>query len=158
MSRRAYVDANVLLRVLTGDPPEMLRAVQIMMRRVEAGEVVLVVHPLVVAELVWVLRSFYRRTPADIADALLTLSVTDGIEVVDKEGVERAIRLYARKNVDFIDAYLAVCAERDGSPVYTFDANHFRRLGVEWQSPDDAGEPGSQHSGPSGRSGNGVRR
>lgn len=141
MASRAYVDANVSLRVLAGDPPEMLPAVQALMAQVETGEAELVLQPLVVAEMAWVLRSFYRRTPGEIAEALLTLCLADGIEVRERDTVEHALRLYAPTGVDFIDAYLAACAARDGLPVCTPDADPFRRTGAAWFPPGKATGP-----------------
>lgn len=131
---RLWVDANVLLRFLTGEPKELADKAASLMARAESGEVTLVVSPLVVAEVVWVLKSFYRHSLEDIAGVLVPLMSADGVEVEDRETLTQAIELARDKNVDFVDAALAVQAARRGEPVCSFDGD-FKRLPVQWITP-----------------------
>ena len=68
-----WVDADVLLRLLTGDPPAQARKVLALAKKAEAGEVRLRVAPLVVAEVVWTLTSFYGYTRQRVAEVLAPL-------------------------------------------------------------------------------------
>jgi predicted nucleic-acid-binding protein len=106
------------------------------MVRAEQGEVLLVLSPLVVAELVWVLKSFYRHSYEDIAQVLLPLFSADGLEVEDRETMIRAIELARDRNVDFIDAVTSLQAARYGETVCTFDETDFKRLPGAWISPE----------------------
>lgn len=128
---RLWVDANVLLRFLTGEPKELAGKAASLMARAENGEVTLVVSPLVVAEAVWVLKSFYRHSLEDIAGVLVPLMRADGVEVEDRETLTQAIELARDKNVDFVDAALTLQAARHGEPVCSFDGD-FKRLPVQW--------------------------
>jgi predicted nucleic acid-binding protein len=74
-----WVDANVLLRFLTGEPPELAERALRLIQRAEKGEVNLKLSPIVVAEIVWVLSSFYRYSRTQIAEVLLPLIASDGI-------------------------------------------------------------------------------
>lgn len=131
---RLWVDANVLLRFLTGEPKELAGKAASLMGRAESGEVILVVSSLVVAEVVWVLKSFYRHSLEDIAGVLVPLMSADGVEVEDRETLTQAIELARDKNVDFVDAALALQAARRGEPVCSFDGD-FKRLPVQWTTP-----------------------
>lgn len=133
--KRLRVDANVLLRFLTGDPEDQAHHAAELMRSAEAGDVLLVLSPLVVAEIVWVLKSFYRHSYRDIAEVLVPLLSADGLEVQEREILIRAIELARDKSVDFTDAVLALEALRDGETVCTFDAKDFKRLPAAWLSP-----------------------
>jgi predicted nucleic acid-binding protein len=133
--KRLRVDANVLLRFLTGEPEDLAQRSARLMRSAEAGDILMVLSPLVVAEIVWVLKSFYRRSLKDIAEVLVPLLSADGLEVEDREILIRAIELARDKNVDFADAVLALEAGRDGDTVCTFDAKDFKRLPAPWISP-----------------------
>ena len=64
-----WVDANVLLRLLTNQPPALARKAQSLMRRAAEGELLLVIPVVVLAEVVWVLRSPLLRIQAN-ADRL----------------------------------------------------------------------------------------
>ena len=65
-----WVDANVLLRFLTGEPPQLAERALRLIQRAEQGEITLRLSPIVVAEVVWVLSSFYRYSRAQIAEVL----------------------------------------------------------------------------------------
>jgi predicted nucleic acid-binding protein len=134
--KRLRVDANVLLRFLTGEPEGMAEPAARLMRRAEEGEVLLILSPLVVAETVWVLKSFYRRSAAEIAQVLIPLLSADGLEVKDREILVGALGLARDKNVDFADAVLALEAVRDRETVCSFDETDFRRLPAQWMSPE----------------------
>lgn len=134
--KRFWVDANVLLRFLTGEPKPMAEQAARLMRRAERGEVLLILSPLVLAEVVWVLKSFYRHTYDGISRVLIPLLSADGVEVEDRELLIRSIELARDKNVDFLDAVLALQAVRDGETVCTFDESDFKRLPAAWTLPD----------------------
>jgi predicted nucleic acid-binding protein len=124
------LDSNVLLRFLTRDPGDMAEQAAGLMLRAEHKEVLLVLSPLVIAEVIWVLKSFYRNTLAEITRAVGPLLSADGVEVEDREVMIEAIELMRDKNVDFVDAVLALQAARRGETVCTFDAADFKRLPV----------------------------
>ena len=133
--KRLRVDANVLLRFLTGEPEGMAESAARLMRRAEEGEVLLILSPLIVAEIVWVLKSFYRRTAAEVAHVLVPLLSADGLEVKDREILVGALELARDKNVDFVDAVIALEAVRNGEEICSFDETDFRRLPAIWVSP-----------------------
>ena len=125
-----WVDANVILRLLTGQPEGQARASAALMRRADAGELRLRVAPLVVAEVVWVLTSAYGM-PADRVAAVLGDFLASGGLIVD-EGMLlfTALSEMVAQRVDFVDAYLAAKARHSRCAVATFDRD-FDRLGVE---------------------------
>lgn len=129
------MDANVLLRFLTGEPQALAQRAAQAILRAEGGETRLVVSPLVVAEMIWVLKSFYKRTPGEIAGVLIPLLSADGVEVEDKDTMLRAIELVRDLNVDFVDAVLSLEAIRKGETVCTFDETDFKRLPGPWVAP-----------------------
>jgi len=101
------------------------------MRRAAEGEVILVIPVVVLAEVIWVLRSpYYGYKPARIAAELQELVAGDGVSMEGGNDVLEALALMTEQNVDFADAYLAAVAARRREPVATFDAD-FRRLGVQ---------------------------
>jgi predicted nucleic-acid-binding protein len=114
----SFVDTNVLVRHLTGDPPKMAaRATSYL-----ATERELLLTDLVVAETVYVLESFYEAPRAQIAQAIRSLVVFDSIVCVDPPLLLRAVEVYETDRIDFAEAYLVACAESTGvGRVVSFD-------------------------------------
>ena len=132
-SKKAVIDTNLLVRYLINDDQKKAEAVDNLLDRAAKGEVRIVVPSVVIAELVWVLESFYQLK----ADAILELAEaiinTSGLDVTDKSTIISALRLYRSKNIDFIDAWIIEFAkERGVKTIYTFDKRHFRDIeGIE---------------------------
>ncbi len=128
----ALVDANVLLRHLTGQPPALARRAAEIMLATEQGRFSLVVTPLTLAECVWVLETSYRKPRDVIADALLALVEAPGIAARERDVVIAALSLYrATPRLDFADAYLAGVATRTGPPrIVSFDRGLARISGI----------------------------
>ncbi len=125
---RAFVDANVILRFITGEPTEMAEQARTLFEAVEGGEMALAVDEIIVAEVVWVLDSFYEIEKRKISQVLQALLIHDGIEMADKTGVLEALTLFADKNVDFADALVSVHMTKSGvKGIFSFD-KHFDRL------------------------------
>jgi predicted nucleic acid-binding protein len=115
---RAFLDTNVLVRHLTGDPPAMARRATEFL----AASDELLLTDVIVAEIAHVLRSVYR-TPHDVAaDRLRALISFASVVTVDEAVLLRAIDVYEAHNIGFPDAYLVASAERFGvGRVASFD-------------------------------------
>ena len=90
------------------DVPEQADRVDALLARAEAGEVRLTASVLVVAEVLWTLRTFYKRSKSEVRAAVLALYHTPGLTVEDADGLVQAAEWHAEKNVDFADAYHVV--------------------------------------------------
>lgn len=135
MARKLWIDTNVIIRIMTGDPKELAEEVEKMIQKVEAGELILRLTPLVVAECCCVLASYYQADPYDISVALLKFTNGIGVETEEKAVVQQALRDYAEKNVDFVDAYIAAHAKLNPpEDVVTWD-KHFNRLDIDHDRP-----------------------
>jgi len=135
LARKLWIDTNVIIRIITGDPTELAEEVGEMIQKVEDGELILRLTPLVVAECCWVLASFYEADPKDISDALIKFTNSIGVETEEKSVVQQALQDYAEKNVDFIDAYIAAHAKANPpEDVVTWD-KHFKRLDIRHDRP-----------------------
>ncbi len=128
-SNKGWLDTNVILRYLIKDDETLFQAVKPLFSRAEEGSLILYIHPITIAELVWTLQSFYEYKKEEIVGVLIGLINAHGIEVPDKEIVHNALILYLDTNVDYIDAYLASQSSSLGVPtIFTLDKKHFSRL------------------------------
>ena len=103
------LDANVVLRHFTGQPPEM--AARATTALVEAPPRSLVLTDLTVAEIVYVLQGPYAR-PRDEVARLVEATLSLGSVVVDNEMLlRRTLEHYGRRSMDWPDAYLVALVE-----------------------------------------------
>jgi predicted nucleic acid-binding protein len=103
----AFVDTNILVRHLTGDPPDMAQRAT----RYLASERHLLLADLIVAETVDVLESFYEAPRSGVAEAIRSLIAFDSVVCVDPALLLRAVEVYETDRLDFAEAYLVACAE-----------------------------------------------
>ena len=133
----AVIDTNVLIRYLTNDEPQKAKAVESLLNKASDGELRIFIPSIVIAELVWVLESYYRMEAEGIAELVEAILSTPGVEVTDKGIIASALKLYRDNSIDLIDAWIiSFVKERDIKTIYTFDKKHYREIeGVETKVP-----------------------
>ena len=136
---RVFADTNLFLRYLTNDVPVQADAVEQLLRRASAGETVLVINSLVIAEIVWTLESYYGLARDNIKNKILAILNTPGLEAAEGDLLLQAIFWYADKNIDFIDAFNTAWLLAQGlETTYTFDRKHLSRIeGIRVQVPGE---------------------
>jgi predicted nucleic-acid-binding protein len=108
----------VLIRHLTGDPPEQARRASTYLERADE----LLLPDLIVAEVVYVLESFYEIARVRVAELVRAIIVFPGIIVVDEPLLLRALEVYEVERIDFAEAYLVASAEASGvETIASFD-------------------------------------
>ena len=135
--KRAIIDTNLLVRYLTDDDPSKANEVKRLLLRAAKGEMLLLIPSVVIAELVWVLQSFYKLERSEIIPLLNAILHTRGVEVSDKALVSNAIAIYGDTTIDFIDAWIVAFAKAiEVRAIYTFDRKHFKGIdGIEMMHP-----------------------
>jgi predicted nucleic-acid-binding protein len=114
----AFLDTNVLFRHLTGDPPAQARRATVFLERAEE----LLVPDLIVAEVVYVLESFYEVERQRVAELVRAIIGFPAIVVVDEPLLLRALEVYEVDRLDFAEAYLVASAEASGvETIASFD-------------------------------------
>ena len=126
--RRYFVDSNIFLRFLLGDEPRQSRLAKSIFLRAEKNEIGLWTTRAVVLELVWTLGSFYKLPPKEIRLKVFSVLNLKNLKVEEKDLFLKALDLYVKKRVDFIDAYNFLLAQKEKVPIFSFDAD-FDKLG-----------------------------
>jgi predicted nucleic acid-binding protein len=119
--KRYLVDTNILLRFLSGEPAGQAAAARKLFHRAQAGEVVLDISPVIVAETFYTLLSFYGVERKEVAEKISLLLQQRGVKLRDASQVLAALARLQTANVGFADAYLAAGAAEEKLPIASFD-------------------------------------
>jgi predicted nucleic-acid-binding protein len=123
------LDTNVLLRYMAQDDPKQSpRAIEIIERRLtaqEPGFVTLVT----ILEIVWVLKSLFKRSRQEIANDIEMLLAADTLEVQNEQEVYLAVVSLRNGIGTFEDALIGSLGTWRGcSATLTFDEDAAKRL------------------------------
>lgn len=127
--RSCFVDTNIFIRYLTNDDPVKADRVEKLLSEAAAGRVRLVTAEMVLAEVVWVLESFYGLKNVEVGSMVKAILATPGLEVLNSALVEKALEYYLAHNIDFVDGYIAAVMDKHKiSDIYSYDKKHLTRI------------------------------
>ena len=114
----AFVDTNVVIRHLTGDPPDLAARATAFLAAADE----LLLPDLIVAEVVYVLESFYEVPTEEVARLVRSVIAFEPIRTLDAALLLRALEVHEVDRIDFADAYLVASAEASGvTDIVSFD-------------------------------------
>jgi predicted nucleic-acid-binding protein len=124
------LDTNVVLRYLLQDDLDQSALVnRIFERRISASDPGFI-NLAVVLEIVWVLRSVFKQTPAQIAGCLEALLTTESVAIQNEQQVFAAVFAMRRGTAEFEDALIgALNAHAGCAHTLTFDRRAARLPG-----------------------------
>ncbi|MBM4386679.1 MAG: DUF4935 domain-containing protein [Deltaproteobacteria bacterium] len=129
MSERVFVDTNVFLRFFVRDNEPLFQRAKSLFERAENGETRLVTNEIVVAEIVWVLESYYGFARDEIREVLDVLLDSKSLDIENGSLIRESVELYTDGKMDFIDAFnIAYIKKKGVKKVATFDRKHFRQI------------------------------
>jgi len=122
-----FVDTNVFLRFFVRDVESFYHKAKDLFEKGESGKLKLETNDLVIAEIVWVLESYYDFSRSEIKEVIETILETRNLKVANHSRVKEAVALYSAGKMDFIDACnIAYMRSKDFKKVATFDVKHFK--------------------------------
>jgi len=125
-----FLDTNIFIRFLTDDVPEKADACEEIFRKAVEKQETLFTTDLVIAEIVWVLESFYELPKDEIQDKVEKILNTPNLICPHKDLILSALILYSEKNIDYIDAYNALILKENGiEELYSYDKHYDR---IDW--------------------------
>jgi len=125
---RAVIDTNLLVRFLTEDDPEKAKAVETLLGKAGKGEIKILIPSGVIAELVWVLKSFYEMEAAEISELVGAVLSTPGLDTQDKSILREALNAYSGDSGHPFRSIPATCSDPFRPPVPIHSGHPFRRI------------------------------
>lgn len=128
---KIFVDSNVFLRFFTRDDRGQHEQAFNLFTKADEGLIDIVTGPPVLFEIAWTLRGAYNLSKEQVLDALAAIVALKGLQLIDADVVQEAIRLAQSSGQEFADAYIAAAAQKKKAEVATFNKKHFQRLGAK---------------------------
>ncbi len=137
MNGSHHLDANVILRFLLADNPKQSPKAKEVFALAQAGRLTLCASHVTLAEVTWVLHSYYAFERSKLAQTLRELILHEGVEIEHEDVVLDAFERFGKVNVDFIDCYTAALAKHAVCPVMTDDRDFRKFTDVTAQTPTE---------------------
>lgn len=123
-----FVDTNIFLRFLLADHPKQSPRCKKLFEMAEKGKIELTTSEIVIAEIAWVLGSFYRENRQSVAQKLRQIILFKGLTVPNRDVLLLATQKLESENIDFIDAYnYSLVIKKKIQKIYSYDRD-FDRL------------------------------
>ncbi|MCX6024051.1 MAG: PIN domain-containing protein [Chloroflexi bacterium] len=134
----AYIDTDVIIRLVTGDDPRKQEDAYQLFRRVADGGERLAAPCTVIADAVFVLGSarLYGLPRQEVRDQLTALVRLPGFLVENRRVVLAALDIYASSRLDFGDCMIIAAMREDNADIlYSYDADFDRFREIDRKSP-----------------------
>ncbi|CAB1080672.1 hypothetical protein D1AOALGA4SA_8351 [Olavius algarvensis Delta 1 endosymbiont] len=129
------LDTNVLIRFLTFDKDKKYKNLYTFFDSLERGEIQVELKLIVLFQVTFVLKSFYKVPREQIADGLKDVLKYKGIRIKEKKIVQRTLEIWRQKQADIVDCYLIACLEKDPrNLLYSYDRD-FDKFNVNREEP-----------------------
>ena len=137
---KLFVDTNIFLRFFLNDHKIQSPTTRKLFSEAKKRKVNLVTNCLIIAEIIFTLDSIYNFPKREIIEKIQAVLVFEGLEVLEKDILLQAISFYEKKNIDFIDAFVAAYALENKIGVCSFDHDYDKIKEIKRINPAESEE------------------
>ena len=102
-----FIDSNIFLRVIVEEDSKSFSECKELLQKVEGRKIRGFSSNIVMAEIVWVLSSYYKMKKLKVLEGLLGIRNLTTLKLIDKYQFDLALKLYSKFKVKFIDCLIA---------------------------------------------------
>jgi predicted nucleic-acid-binding protein len=117
------IDTNILIRLLMKDDVRLAKEALAIFKRAEKGEDEIYLDEVVVAETVWVLKSFYKIKKEKIIESIEKILSFDYVISPRKDLITNALNTFRDMSLAYIDCWIYWVNRSVGGKLTTFDEN-----------------------------------
>ncbi len=102
-----FIDSNIFLRVLIKEDSKSFQECLRILKLVRENQISAATSTLVLAEIGWTLKSFYKTPKNKITEMIESIVNLRGLKIVDQFDPNLALEFFRRFNIKLIDAFIA---------------------------------------------------
>ncbi len=111
------LDTNLIIRFLVNDDPRKVSRVEKLLVDKNNTNILL---DTIVAEIIWVLNSYYSLKKTEVVEKIRALIHVDTIEC-NEVLINKALAFWEGNNISYIDSYLVAVANLGNIPLFSYD-------------------------------------
>lgn len=133
-----FIDANIFLRVLTGDQKKQFNECRAFLQKVKENKIEAYTSNIILAEIVWTLGSYYSFSKDKITQAVKSILNLSGLKFIDSYDSLKALEFYVKYSIKYIDALIVSDGEilEKNVTVVTYDKD-FAKLPILSKEPKE---------------------
>lgn len=116
-----FIDTNLFIRYILEDNEEQVDKVEALFKLAEEKRINLETNWFIIAEIEWILSSFYKFSKKQIFKALSKVLNLNFIKIDKKDLLIKATKIYVKKNVDLVDCLNYILAKDRKLKIASFD-------------------------------------
>lgn len=134
--KKYYIDTNIFLRALVVEEENQSKQCIFFLRKVKNNQAKAVTGNIVIAEVAWVLKSYYKFSKEKIVELVKSIIHLRGLTIEDNLDIGKGLEIFANENIKYIDALIASIKPIQGKKwtVVSYDKD-FDKLGVIRKEP-----------------------
>lgn len=131
----ALLDTNVIVRFLVSDQSPKYKNLYSFFESLEYGKMKVELKLIVLFQVLFVLKSFYKVPKDQIANGITDLLKYKGIVIKNKTMIRRMMEMWRNKKFDIVDCYLIAILENDSQNLlYSYDRD-FDKFNINRKEP-----------------------
>ncbi len=137
MDKRYFVDTNIFISLLIKRSGSFEEC-RDFFEKIKINKIKAVTGNVVLAELVWTLKSFYGISKKDVVKRLEGILQLRGLKIIDRYDLTKTVELFDRKPIKYIDAMIAsIKSIQDRKWIVVSYDKDFDKLGVKRVEPGE---------------------
>ena len=119
--KKYLLDANIILRYIVAENTPLNLKSKYYFDLAQDNKYQLIIDNVVIAEVVWVLKSYYKFNRENLVNSLRIVISHKNILVDNKNLILETLDFFSSHNLSYIDCYLHCLSQSKGIPLSTFD-------------------------------------
>lgn len=115
------IDANIIVHHLLDDHPTLSPQAKKLFVQAQSGKILMYFDEVIIAEVVWVLKSFYKLSKKDIVKQLLNIISQSWVVNPRKKLVTTSLEQFEITNLSYADCWALTVSKHQGIKLETFD-------------------------------------
>jgi len=137
MDKRYFVDTNIFISLLIKRSGSFEEC-RDFFEKIKINKIKAVTGNVVLAELVWTLKSFYGISKKDVVKRLEGILQLRDLKIIDRYDLTKTVELFDRKPIKYIDAMIAsIKSIQDRKWIVVSYDKDFDKLGVKRVEPGE---------------------